>query len=220
MENELADILEEMLKVQKSEDLLKKSFTIFKVSKGNRISRFVILLISIIQSFFVAHLNTVVLLSEIVSVVLEVTLTLFGVVFTGYAFFQALLSEEHLSLLIENVKVGEKTGKKSSVLYVTNSEFASMMMQFLLSIFSSVLLRITLSYMPENFGLLKVVEIDAVLAMLLICIYFFHLLVILWRLIGFLFNIYQFFNTYAVSRYISVVKKRKEKMEDIEKHLH
>ncbi len=206
MDDRRIEALEEMLVDSKSEVLLKKSFGIFRISRENILSRVVILILSMVISFVIGYLNTIEILNKVIPVILDAILAVFGIVFTGYAFFQALLSKEHLSVLIEVVQVDKKNSKGQNTLYKSNWNFVQLMMQFLISIFATLLLQIVLSCMPTEFCLFENMCLNVILASFLIMIYVFHLMVIMWRMISFVFNIYQLFNSYAVTKYLSYIK--------------
>ena len=206
MDDRQIEALEEMLADSKSEILLKKSFGIFKISRENIISRLVIGILSMTISFAIGHLDTIEILNKVLPIVLDATLAIFGVVFTGYAFFQALLSKEHLSVLIEDIQLDEKNNRGQNTLYKTNWNFVQLMMQFLISIFATLLLQTVLSCMATNFCLFENMWLNEILASLLIMMYIFHLMVIMWRMISFVFNIFQLFNSYAVTKYLSYIK--------------
>ena len=206
MDDRQIEALEEMLADSKSEILLKKSFGIFKISRENIISRLVIGILSMTISFAIGHLDTIEILNKVLPIVLDATLAIFGVVFTGYAFFQALLSKEHLSVLIEDIQLDEKNNRGQNTLYKTNWNFVQLMMQFLISIFATLLLQTVLSCMATNFCLFENMWLNEILASLLIMMYIFHLIVIMWRMISFVFNIFQLFNSYAVTKYLSYIK--------------
>lgn len=210
MDDRRIEALEEMLENSKSEVLLKKSFGIFKINRENIISRVVIGILSMVISFVIGYLNTIEILNKLLPGILDAILAVFGIVFTGYAFFQALLSKEHLSALIEDIQVDKKKNKGQNTLYKTNWNFVQLMMQFLISIFATLLLQTVLSCMPTSFCLFENMWINVILASFLIMLYIFHLMVIMWRMISFVFNIYQLFNSYAVTKYLSYVKHGKD----------
>lgn len=210
MDDRRIEALEEMLEDSKSEILLKKSFGIFRINRGNVISRVVIGILSMAISFMIGYLNTIEILNIVIPAILDALLAMFGIVFTGYAFFQALLSKEHLSVLIEDVQVDKKKNKAQNTLFKTNWNFVQLMMQFLISIFATLLLQTVLSCMPTNFCLFGNMWLNVILASFLIMIYVFHLMVIMWRMISFVFNIYQLFNSYAVAKYLSYIKNEND----------
>lgn len=203
------EALEEMLAETKSEVLLKRSFGMFQVNRKNMRSRIVLGLLSAVLAFWISMADTVVILGDVTAIILDTALAIFGVVFTGYALFQALLTGRLVSVLVEDVSQdAEKI--QTNTLHKTNWNFVQLMMQFLVAIFVTLILKIILSCMPTDFSVFRQWQPNVILSAVLIFIYFYHLAVILWRMVSFIFNIYQLFNSYAVSKYLSFVKRGEE----------
>lgn len=203
------EALEEMLADTKSEVLLKRSFRMFKVNRKNMRSRIVMGLLSAVLAFWISMADTVMILGDVTAIILDTALAIFGIVFTGYALFQALLTGQLVSVLMEDVNQdAEKI--QTNTLHKANWNFVQLMMQFLVAIFVTLILKIILSCMPTDFGVFRQWQPNVILSAVLIFIYFYHLAVILWRMVSFIFNIYQLFNSYAVSKYLSFVKRKEE----------
>lgn len=203
------EALEEMLADTKSEVLLKRSFRMFKVNRKNMRSRIVMGLLSAVLAFWISMADTVMILGDVTAIILDTALAIFGIVFTGYALFQALLTGQLVSVLMEDVNQdAEKI--QTNTLHKANWNFVQLMMQFLVAIFVTLILKIILSCMPTDFGVFRQWQPNVILSAVLIFIYFYHLVVILWRMVSFIFNIYQLFNSYAVSKYLSFVKQKEE----------
>ena len=195
--------IEEMLVESKSEVLLKKSFAIFKIHKGNRISKLIIIIMSVLLAYMISNANTIPILQEILDMLLNVILAVFGIIFTGYAFFQALLNGKHISALIEDVSVDAKTNKSKNTLHKTNWNFIQLMMQFIVAIFVTLIIKVILCCMPDSYVLFPNILLNLALSTVLISLYFYEIIVCLWRMVSFIFNIYQLFNSYAVTKYIA-----------------
>lgn len=206
MDNSQVDAINDMLTERKSEDLLKESFSIFFIGKKNVLSRIIIILLGLILAVIISCLNTIEIMQEVTSVILDTVLTIFGIVFTGYAFFQALLNGQLVSVLINDVNLGEKVNRNT--LHKTNWNFVQLMMQFLVAIFATVILEIILFCIPVDFCIFSQMKLNIIVSALLITIYFYHLMVIMWRMVSFIFNIYQLFNSFAVTKYLSFIKHK------------
>lgn len=204
MDQKAQDRMNEMLKVKKSEALLKESFEMFKIQKDNLPSRLIIFILSAFIGVIILKTEVVSTMDEIISTVMEVELGMFGVIFTGYALFQALLNESFLALMMES---SQKSNEKENKLHYSNLLFVRLMMQFLLAIFISLLSKIIIAAMPNNFCLLKWIWLDDILAFVLLFFYFYQCFVILCRTIGFVSNMYHYFNAYAVLSYSSMEEK-------------
>ena len=208
--NDQIEAVERMLKAEKSEDLLKQSFGIYlKFDRGNRISRIIIILISICFSVKISTIETVIVMRDISSAMLDVALAVFGIIFTGYTLFQAVLNKELILIFMQDIKKDAKKKESKSTLHITNWNFVQLMFQFAIMIFINLLLKISLTIIPDDFRVFSLEILNVMLAGILLFAYFYQAMVILWRLISFLYNIYQLFNTYAVSEYISSIDNNK-----------
>lgn len=209
--NDQMEAIEQMLKAKKSEDLLKQSFGIFfKFDRGNIISRIIIILISICFSVRISTIDTVVVMREISSVMLDIATAVFGIIFTGYTLFQAVLNKELILIFMQDIKKDAKKKESKSTLHITNWNFVQLMFQFAIMIFVNLLLKISLTIIPDNFHIFSLEVLNVILASILLFTYFYQAMVILWRLISFLYNIYQLFNTYAVSEYLSSISNNEK----------
>lgn len=207
-----ADSLLQMLKEKKSEDLLKESFGIFfEFKRNNFISRIVIMLISIVFALRISMINTVIIMRDVSSMMLDIAIAVFGIVFTGYTLFQAVLNREIISIFMNDIKKDTKKSENKNVLHETNWNFVQLMLQFAVMMFINILLKISLSIMPDAFQLTGIEILNIAIAFLLLFAYFYQAMIILWRIIGFLHNIYNIFNAYAVSEYLETIKDDNEK---------
>lgn len=214
MENENGQIeaIEQMLKTEKSEKLLMHSFDIFfHIKRDNIISRIIIILFSAVFALSISLLDTVIVMRDISSTMLDVAIAVFGIVFTGYTLFQAVLNREIISIFMQDIKKGLGKKKNSNTLHITNWNFVQLMLQFAVMIFINLLLKIILTIMPAAFQLFEIENVNIIISTMLLFVYFYQAMVILWRLIGFLHNIYHIFNAYAVSEYLESVGADKKK---------
>ncbi len=203
-----ADTLLLMLKEKKSEDLLKESFDIFfDINKHNIISRITIILISTVFALSISIMDTVIIMRDISAMMLDIAIAVFGIVFTGYTLFQAVLNREIISIFIKDIRKNTKRKDNKNVLHETNWNFIQLMLQFAVMMFVNLLLRISLSIIPDDFQIFRLQTLNIAIAFVLLFLYFYQAFVILWRLIGFLHNIYEIFNAYAVSEYVEVLKE-------------
>ena len=86
------EAIENILKYLPSEKIFIKALSVYKIKKTNICENSIILLICTIISVILGiNPNIVALVTNSVSIFLNVSLTLFGIVFTGYAIFQTLL---------------------------------------------------------------------------------------------------------------------------------
>lgn len=128
-----------MLKQTTSKQLIKESIGLIKpdkkiVSLRNAVLIFPSLFLGIMASL---NENTILIMKSNVSLVKDVLLAIWGIVFTGYALFQAFIGDEMLVKMLENtVMEGEN---RISQLQETNTLFAKVMMLCFIEIFISLL---------------------------------------------------------------------------------
>lgn len=206
-DNQLESVLL-MAKEKKSETLLKESFSIFfDFNKNNIISRIIILFISIGFALRISIIDTVIVMRDIASVMLDIAIAVFGIVFTGYTLFQAVLDREIISIFMKDIRKTKKKNENRNILHDTNWSFVQLMLQFAVMMFVNILLKISLTIVPDDFQVFGSEIINVAMAFILLFVYFYQAMIILWRIIGFLHNIYEIFNAYAVSEYVEILKE-------------
>lgn len=198
-------ILENMLKDEKSEKKLVESFHVFLPTRNSIREKLIILIICIVPSYFTSHsYNTVVLFKDTCDVLLNVFIALFGIIFTGFIFFQALLNDELLILLITTKT--KKKGMGKSKLEEVNDNFAFLMMLYLVAIMVSLILTIIIPCISSDFTLFLNIKFNNLLAWFLIQIFYMFSAELIWRMLSFIHNIYQLFKAYAVSRIVKLAE--------------
>ncbi len=198
-----------MLKDEASEKKLLKSFSVFLPTKGNICGKMIIFCMCMVPSYFTSHSYcTVILFGSVCDRMLDIFLTLFGIIFTGFVFFQALLNDELLIMLIKTKAKNEK--KEKSKLEEVNNNFVSLMMLYVVAIITSLILTVIIPCIPIDFTLFSNIAFCNFFAWILIQIFYFFSAELLWRVLSFVHNIYQLFNAYAVSRIINLVSIKED----------
>ena len=149
------------------------------------------------------------LVENSISIFLNVSLTLFGIIFTGYAIFQALLSNKLTLSLFEDTSTSRDNMTKSK-LQETNENFVCLMMLFIFGIILNIILNIIIPVIPSNFCLFNNMTVNCVIAIILIDIFLYIMGVMIWRMVSFIGNIFHLFNAYAVSKLIEALNEEKE----------
>ena len=97
------EAVENILNSSSSERILIKTLSVYKIRKTNFVENGLILVLcTIIALILGINPNIIVLVENSISIFLNVSLTLFGIIFTGYAIFQALLSNKLTLSLFED----------------------------------------------------------------------------------------------------------------------
>lgn len=213
MEKVNGSVLENMLKDESSESKLKESFRVFRPTRSNFLEKFLIFTAVIIPSYLTSHTSdTVVLFGEICNIMLNVSIALFGIIFTGFIFFQALLNDELLVMLI--ITKTKKKGMGKSKLEEVNTNFVSLMMLYIVAVIIDLFLSITIPSIPHDFMLFQSINFCNILAWILIQLFYMFSAELIWRIVSFIHNIYQLFNAYAVSRIVKLVEIEEESKEE------
>ena len=206
------DNIEKLNYAKDSETVFKRALSDLKLKKDYWKTYLVMMVICVIPAIGIGMSEATVSLSHaIASDLMSVFLSLFGIVFTGYAFFQALINDQMLLLMINtNAKIHNKEGSK---LQETNERFVELMMQYMMGIIVSLIVKTILSFVPECFVIFPWWWLNNVLAGGALFVYFFLSALLLWRMISFLFNVFQLFNLHAATRALEMVKKEKNSEE-------
>ncbi|MCB2361593.1 hypothetical protein [Clostridium estertheticum] len=133
----------------------------------------------------------------------------FGIIFTGYAFFQALLSDDLLLRLLDSTqknsaKEGESDVEKSK-LQESNEYFANIMMLDVFAIFINAFMIITIGSLGSDFSLPIKTSLNNIFAFIGIYIYLSIMFCIILEMKSFIFNTFQLFNAHAGSKAVELL---------------
>lgn len=203
-------IVEKLLRKQSSKKIILKSLDVFKITKKKYKKQIGIYIFSLVFAAFVGiSYETKEVMVDSLQTILDAMLGLFGIVFTGYAFFQALINKELLIRMIANI--GEDTREtEKSKLQETNESFVECMMLNLLAIITSIFLKITINSLSNDFLLFENLHVDNIIATALISIYFYFILIVIWEIKSFIFNVFQLFNLHAGTRVLELFEDDEE----------
>lgn len=210
----MADIkpeaVENILNSSSSERIFIKALSVYIIRKTNFVENGIILVLcTIIALILGINSNIVALVENSISIFLDVSLTLFGIVFTGYAIFQTLLSNKLTLSLFEDTSISRDNMTKSK-LQETNENFVCLMMLFIFGIIQNIILNIIIPIIPSNFCLFNNMTVNYVVAIIIIDIFLYIMGVMIWRMVSFIGNIFHLFNAYAVSKLIEALNEEEE----------
>ncbi|MGN9198074.1 hypothetical protein [Blautia massiliensis (ex Liu et al. 2021)] len=196
--------LESMFKLKSSENLLFRSFGIFLPKKTNILKCLCFFIISAVAAFIIGFsLCTVDAVKSVIETFITVFIGLLGVTFTGYAFFQALITGKLIEILIDTPNEKKKENKFSEM----NESFVELMLLYIFFLTLNVMLKILLSSVDNNFKLFHDVILDNVFATVCILVYIYCSLVAIWHVKSYVYNVFQAFNLHAIGEYIESKKK-------------
>lgn len=135
-------------------------------------------------------------------------IAIFGIVFTGYALFQALINNE---LLIRMVNDDSNNESGKNKLQETNETFTELMMLCVISIMVNIFLGLIIASLPSDFTIFDKKECNDIIAIVLLQIYFVFHANILLELKSFIFNTFQLFNLYAGTKIIEIIEESQKR---------
>jgi len=204
------EVIENMLKYLPSEKIILKALFVYRIKKNNICERgIIILLCTIISVMLGISPNTVLLFTNGVSIFLNISLILFGIVFTGYAIFQTLLGNRLIIYLFEDFTFTKNNITKSK-LQETNENFVCLMMLFVFGIIINIILSLVMPLIPANYCLFNSIRLCNVAAIIFIDIFFYIMGVMVWRMVSFITNIFNLLNAYAVSKLLEAMDEESE----------
>lgn len=204
--NKLRSNANDLIVNNDSKDTLSKSFSLLKVNRKNLGRKVVFVVLELLVSIIVAQqVTTISIVKEIVEVLISVMLALLAIVFTGYAFFQALLNDRLLIALIS-----DDTNKRNK-LVETNSYFVEVMMLQIFCLAINILVIIMMIILPSDWSWLANNEVNELIAAGLLFLYLHLNVECIWEMKSFIFNTFQLFNLYAYSRISNIVNEEKDK---------
>lgn len=202
------EIIEKMFQPISSNRILFDSIKMFFPSKKEIIRFFMTVVFSIVPAYFIAvSYDTVNIFRDSVQMINDVILALFGIIFTGYALFQALIGKEMLVRMLQST-VGVGKAEKSK-LQESNELFAKTMMMEFLCIVINIFLLLILFCIPNDFTVFPEKRWNDIIAGFGIFIYFYMSFVVLIEVKSFIFNIFELFNFHAGTRIMEIIKDDK-----------
>lgn len=196
--------VEQLLVAHSSKSMLIKALSIFL---PNKISFYVIVLLCLLPSILISiSIDTISLTLSSIEIINQIIIALLGIVFTGYAFFQALINKELLIWMLGSDESKSQVKKKKSRLQITNEYFVEIMILQGLSIFVGLFINVSLNAIPNNWYIFDNYIVNNSLAFLMLWIYFSFNFLIVWEIKSFVFNLFQLFNLHAGAKVLSMLE--------------
>ena len=136
-------------------------------------------------------------------------MALLGITFTGFALFQAILSNK----LIQTLLCQKTNDSKSSNLFVkVNNSFYYLIVLYVIGIFINIVLLLFLKIVDSSWVLFpdNLLLNELICGILLFAYFYFNFFVLL-ELKYFLFNLFRLFNTSIVSKVYEILENEVEK---------
>lgn len=204
------DMVEKLLQHTSSDELVKKTRKILiPEKKENKKYIGTIIACSILSTCIATSKDTVDIFVDTVQCVNDIILALFGIVFTGYALFQALIGKEMLRRMI-NSTVGNADEEKSK-LQEANELFAEVMTLDFMCVIVNIVLIIIGKCIPSDTALFPQKWLNNLLSGFGIGLYFYMITLTLLEVKSFIYNMFQWFNFHAGTRLIELMDEESDK---------
>ena len=191
---------EQLKEKTSSSKVFVNSLDLLRFSKSNVIRKTSFLLIEFAASLIMScQISTISLVKSTFELLIGVMSALVAIVFTGYAFFQALINDELLVALLSVEDSGDKS-QTSGSLISTNKYFAEVMIFQISCLVADVAIVIFSIILPDNWCLTGLYPCDLVLSSVFILAILHCNIEIIWEMKSFIFNTFQLFNLHACAR--------------------
>lgn len=209
----LIEQLETLDTLQSSNDLIKKSVSSLNAlsfrNKKFRIKNLIFLLVSLIIALLLYFgQNTIENTIYLFELFNSLDIALFGITFTGFAFFQAILNDK----LIEGLLLKSSSVKKDSNAFVViNNSFYYLMTLYFISIVANSLLLIICKISDSSWGLFSISkDLTSIISVTILLIYMYFNSLVIWEIKYFLYNLFNIFNSSIIARIFEKLNQDKK----------
>ena len=200
---------EKLTEKSNSNKVFLQSLKILKPNKSNFLHKLIFGIIEVTVAFIMAkRTDTIGLTENVLQVVITVMLAFLAVVFTGYAFFQALINDK---LLVSMIATGDNKNNKLSE---ANIYFAEVMIFQIGCMLLDLLVIVFMIVLPEDWTLLSNNMLNEAFATIGISFFLYCNVESIWEMKSFIFNVFQLFNLHAYSRIAKIQENQSDKEEN------
>lgn len=197
---------EQLKEKRKSSKVFLQSLRILKPEKRNIFRKIIFLMIEVVVGIIMSkQVNTILLTKDIFQLLITIIIALIAIVFTGYAFFQALINDK---LLVALLSVDDERGN----LYGTNKYFAEVMIFQIGCLLLDIFIAIFMIVLPQEWCLFENNITNEFIATVLLTIVLYSNIEGIWEMKSFVFNVFQLFNLHAYAR-INTIKDNEKREE-------
>ena len=208
-----AKLIDNAVQLGKSESstrIMLQSLQLFGIKRKNygRLVFFIIIetLAAIIMS---KNINTISQCETIIGIFLNIFVSIFAVIFTGYSLYQALLNKELLIFMLSFSPNGNSEKDKSYV-EESNRSFVEFMMALFTVIVLDIIIRVFLSIIPDTWCMFTSNTLNEVISSILIIMIMYLNMEVLWETKSFIFNVYTLFNAYTMAKVLEYIKDNQD----------
>lgn len=204
--NKIVQNANKLIENKSSKRMIYESLKLLVFNKKSILRKILFIFFEMVISIIIAkNLETVRLVKEIVSYIGQIQLGLIGIVFTGYALFQALIGDKLMLYLLSSEK------DEKSKLEESNESFIYLIIIQIIALLLDLLMYIIMLVVPDNWYFTNNDELNVCVAAVFIAFMLYLNVEAIWELKSFIFNVYQLFNAHAVSRVVDIIEREKMK---------
>lgn len=194
-----------LTKTLSSTKVFVNSLKILRFNSKNIFRKIIFLIFELVFSIIIiCQSNTILLVKDIYGLLITILIAFIAIVFTGYAFFQALLNDK---LLVTLLSVDENEGN----LCETNEYFAEVMIFQMVCTLLDIGVVIFAMIIPTDWILLSNKILNEIISGTLIVISLYCNFESIWEMKSFIFNVFQLFNLHACARMVDIKEKEDNK---------
>lgn len=158
---------------------------------------------TIIASAIANSSKTVSIIKDITGYIGQIQVGLIGIVFTGYALFQALIGDKLMLYLLTAEK------EQKSKLEESNESFIYLIVVQIIALLTDFFIYTFMTTVTGDWHLTKFNMLNVFMAVVGIESMFYLNIETIWELKSFIFNVYQLFNAHAMSRVVDIIENQK-----------
>ena len=185
-------VISEIVNIESANKLIVKAFKQLRPVKGNRFGFNISLLLALFFAFGIGFSEkTVSLAKQIIGIILEIQLSVFGTVFTVFSIFLAFMNEDIIQKLasIDNHECTESM-LKTSIEY-----FESILFLYFLGLCFTGIASFFANCISENYRLTSVLALDNALISIILTMYFFFSFRLFYEIKSIIYNTIVIFRT-------------------------
>ena len=212
-ESRLAENAIKMGKTDSSATVLLKSMHLFGLKDKCiiRLCLFAVIEISV-AVFMSRDVDTINQCETVIGIFHSIIVSVFAIVFTGYALFQALLNKELLIAMLSSSLKNDKNEDTSYIEY-SNNTFVEFMMALFSVIVLDLIIRVFLNIIPDSWCMFANNSINEIISCIGIILILYINMEVLWETKSFIYNVYTLFNAYTMTKALEYLRELREREE-------
>ena len=207
MKNEYNSTIDEFNQVEHSSKLILSSFKELKPNKSTLIGTILSIGFGALGAYLVGWAEeTIELLSQTASILLNIKIALFGCIFAVYSIIISFLSDDMMKRLSA---IPSSKDNAASILKKYTRYFESILFQFFIGICISGIVSLFCVWMPSNYRLTHSLIFDNTIATSLLFLYFYFSFRLIYEIKSMVYNTVQLYRYSIAFKFIAFVKDEK-----------